>query len=182
MPTLTSPFATISTATAALLISVSAGLAIEAETPSTPEATSAQCVDGQMWDAASQACVDAKESRLNDDDRFDAARSLAYAGRFDAALTILAAADNPRDPRILNYQGFANRKAGRADIAMTYYRAALDIDPDYVLARSYMGQALVDQGDIAGAEAELAEIRARSGRDSWAYVSLKQALQGKSGY
>ena len=60
---------------------------------------------------------------------------------------------------------------------MEYYARALAIDPDYVLARSYMGQGMVADGDMAGAKAQLAEIRDRGHQDSWAYVMLENAIQ-----
>ncbi len=147
-------------------------------TPPKPTQTTTQCANGQIFDQRTQSCVTARESSLTDDDRYEAAREFAYAGQYENALTVLAAADNPEDPRILNYKGFANRKAGRMELGLTFYRAALERDPDYILARSYMGQALVQQGDFAAARDQLLEIRARGGRDTWAYASLKQALAG----
>ena len=148
----------------------------------TPPTNAQSCTGGKIWDQASQSCKNPQESRFNDDQRFEAARALAFAGHYQDALTILATADAPEAPRILNYPGFALRKSGETQAAMTYYRRAFAADPDYNLARSYMGQALIDQGKPEAAKAQLAEIRARGGRDTWAYASLKHALQGKSGY
>lgn len=142
--------------------------------------TTTECTDGKIFDTKTKTCVDAQESSLTDDDRYNAARELAYDGQFENALNVLAAATDQTDPRILNYKGFSHRKAGRMELGMQYYRQALDAKPDYILARSYMGQALVQQGDIAGAEEQLAEIRARGGRDTWAYASLRLAIGGKS--
>ena len=59
---------------------------------------------------------------------------------------------------------------------MTYYTAALDADPNNLLARSYMGQGHVASGQMVLAQAQLTEIRMRGGRDSWAEVSLQQAI------
>ncbi len=152
------------------------------EAPTNPTATTTECEDGQIWDPKTETCVEPKESRFNDDQRFEAARELAFAERYQDALKVLATAQNPHDPRILNYTGYALRRSGQIEAAMDHYNQALAIDPDYILARSYMGQALIDQGDFAGAQAQLLEIRLRGGRDTWAYVSLKQALVGKTGY
>lgn len=154
----------------------------EDDTPPEPTQTTTECTDGQIWDEKASACVIPKESQLDDDALFETARELGYAGRYEDALAVLAEAAEPNDPRILNAKGFAHRLAGRVEEAMGYYEAALEIDPDYLLARSYMGQALADQGDLEGAKLQLAEIRTRGGRDTWAYLSLKQALRGKTEY
>ncbi len=169
---------------AALSFFASAVLAVGADDsdPPEPTETTTECAEGQVWDDKSGACVKADSSSLDDDVRYRAARELAHAGRYDEANIVLAAADNPEDPRILNYKGFVHRKTGDLDAAMTFYRRALEIDPDYILARSYMGQGLAELGDMDGARAQLAEIRARGDRDTWAYVSLKQAITASGGY
>lgn len=171
-------------AAAALALLATPSLAVDSyeDTPPKQTQTSSECSNAQIWDEKTQTCVDARESHLDDDIRYDAARELAYAGQYANALKVLAAADNPQDPRILNYKGFATRKSGDLDKAIAYYRAALSIAPDYTLARSYMGQALIEKGDIDAAKAELVRIRSIAGRETWAYVALKQALQGKTGY
>lgn len=141
--------------------------------------TTTTCKDGQVWDEKKAECVNPVQGSLSDDAIFKAARELAYDGQYENALKVLAVAGNPDDPRILNYKGFANRKAGRVEEGMAYYQAALAIDPDYILARSYMGQALVSEGDILGARDQLLEIEARGGRDTWAYAALEKALLGE---
>lgn len=148
-------------------------------TPPKTTSTTTECSDGQIYDKDAKACVDADQQSFNDSDRYDAVRELAYAGAFDRAELVIAAADNPEDARFLNYKGFINRKQGNMDEAMAFYTAALDQDPDYILARSYMGQGLVSLGDIAGAKEQLREILARGGRETWAYVALKGAINGK---
>lgn len=154
----------------------------DSSTPPKPTATTQKCTDGQVFDTNTNTCVTAQESHLDDDTLYDAAREMAYAGQYDNALKVLAAADNQNDPRILNYKGFANRKAGRLEESMMYYNAALMINPDYILARSYMGQALAGMGDLDGAKVQLTEIASRGGRETWAYASLKMTLQGQGSY
>jgi len=166
----------------AVLLASSAAFAVgsDDETPPPRTETSAQCTDAQIFDEASGKCVDAKESRIDDDSRYDAVRELAYDAQYGRALGVIATADDPQDPRFLNYKGFVNRKMGNMEVAMDYYRQALAIDPDYSLARAYFGQGLLAMGDIDGAKAQLAEIRARGDRGTWAYAALKQALSGQS--
>ena len=144
--------------------------------------TTAKCKNGMIWSAQKKMCVKAQKNSFNDDQLYDAARELAYDGQYDNAINILHLASNQDDPRILNYLGFANRKAGRMDIGMQYYRKALKIDPNYIMARSYMGEALLLQGDREGARVQLVEIRDRGGENTWAYRALLQALNGYSVY
>jgi cytochrome c-type biogenesis protein CcmH/NrfG len=59
---------------------------------------------------------------------------------------------------------------------MAYYALALTLNPDNMLVRSYMGQALVEQGDIAAAARQLDEIRMRGGTGTWAEISLAHAV------
>ncbi|SPH17272.1 hypothetical protein DEA8626_00788 [Defluviimonas aquaemixtae] len=141
--------------------------------------TTQECKGGKIWDKKKAKCVNPQSGALSDDDLYDAARELAYDGQYENALKVLDVAENQNDARVLNYKGFANRKAGRVEAGMAFYQAALEIDPDYILARSYMGQALIADGDILGAESQLAEIEKRGGRDTWAYAALDKALGGE---
>lgn len=139
------------------------------------------CKEGQVYDEATKSCVDQK-SDLNDTLIYQSARQFAYAGRYGEALDMLSRAKNQNDPRILNYYGFTNRKLGNVAVAMDYYRRAIAADGNYLLARSYMGQGLVQMGDIEGARAQLVEIRDRGGRDTEAYRMLYEALKSGSTY
>ena len=144
--------------------------------------TTTQCRDGKVWDAKRSRCVEAKRSDLGDDILFDAARELAYAGQYENAIRVLGAMKEQKSARVLNYLGYANRKAGRMELGMQYYRRALQADENYILARSYMGQALVEQGKIAEAKIQLIEIRDRGGENTWAYQALLQSLGGVRAY
>lgn len=144
--------------------------------------TTTKCADGKIWDKKRKECVTPKKSSFNDEDLYKAAREFAYAGQYQNAINVLTLASNQNDPRILNYLGYANRKAGRMELGMSYYRKALQADANYILARSYMGQALMEQGDEQGARVQLVEIRDRGGENSWAYRSLLQSLNGYRTY
>ena len=168
-----------------LALSASAALAISVQAFAAggdSDASKPQCKDGQVYDEASKSCVDADKSGMNDTQRYEAARDYAYAGQYDNALKVLRTAANQNDPRILNYYGFTNRKLGNVDVAMDYYKRAIALDGNYLLARSYMGQGLVQQGDLEGARVQLVEIRDRGGRDSYAYKALYEALKSGSTY
>jgi tetratricopeptide (TPR) repeat protein len=144
--------------------------------------TTPQCKNGQVWDAKRNRCVEAKRSDLSDDILFDAARELAYAEQYENAIKVLGAMREQQSARVLNYLGYANRKAGRMELGMQYYRRALQADENYILARSYMGQAFVEQGRIEEAKVQLIEIRDRGGENTWAYQALLQSLGGVRAY
>lgn len=150
------------------------GFAAGEETPPTTK----KCSKGKVLDKQSGKCVQAESNLLDADERYEAVREYAYAGEYDNAATILASFANQNDPRVQNYLGFIARKKGDMNTAMHHYAAALSIDPDYILARSYMGQGLISMGDSEGARAQLAEIRQRGGRNTWAYTALAMALRG----
>lgn len=148
----------------------------------TPTQTTTTCQNGLVYDASTKSCVAPKESSLDDDALYDAARELAYFGQPEEALGALAAMSEGDTDRVLTYKGFANRKAGNLDAASTFYLAALRQNPDNHLARSYMGQGLVEQGDLVGALAQLREIEARGGKGTWAEVSLAEAIRTGTTY
>lgn len=146
--------------------------------PPKPTETTQKCKKHKIWDKAKNKCVKIQKSELSDDGIYKNARELAYAGRYKGALELLDKAANQQDPRILNYKGFANRKLGYTKRAVEFYEQALAIDPKYILARSYYGQAKMQVGDVAGAQEQLALINDVSGTDNWAYESLSRAIQG----
>lgn len=59
----------------------------------------------------------------------------------------------------LNLQGFSWRKLGNYKKSLEAYAACLKIQPDYAPAREYYGQALLESGDLAGAQAQLAYLK-----------------------
>lgn len=152
------------------------------ETAPKSSKTSSQCKGTQVYDKKTKTCVDAQDSRLGDDVLYGAVRELAYAGRYTDAQGILAAMSDQGDDRVLTYWGFTHRKMGDHDIARAYYEEALRRNPDNLLARSYMGQGMIEEGDFAGASAQWREIKARGGAGSWAEASLKEAIRTGTTY
>ncbi len=174
---------------AALALAVAmpaAAFAVGSETDQTqPPAkteTSTKCKDGEVWDKDKKKCVNPKKSSLDDDTLYQAARELAYVGQYNSALKVLSAMKNQNEARVLNYKGYANRKAGNVKLGMNYYQQALAKDPNFILARSYMGMAYVEQGNMKEANKQLHEIRERGGRNTWAYTALKQTIASKTRY
>lgn len=166
-------------ALAAVLIALP-GLAFAAgggdESAPKPTKTTKDCWGVRVWDEAKQRCVRPKQSSLDEQGLYEAVRELAYAGRYLDAQGVLAAMPDQTDDRVLTYWGFTHRKLGDVDSSMMFYAQALAENPDNILARSYMGQGLVEAGDMDGARAQLAEIEARGGSYSWAGTSLRKAI------
>lgn len=83
-------------------------------------------------------------------------------GDFDGAKAELQAvltAVGP-NPDVLTYLGFANRKQGHFETALSFYTAALSVDPGHLNAREYLGEYYVERGDLGAARAQLSRIDA----------------------
>lgn len=137
--------------------------------------TKPKCKTGEVYDKKTKSCIVAEESNLDVDSLYENVRELAYAGRYDEAQVVLAQMP-ANDDRRLTYMGFTNRKMGNTDVAMAFYAQALRVNPSNVLARSYMGQGLVEQGQMQQAMVQLREIRAHGGSGTWAEASLRTAI------
>ena len=135
-----------------------------------------RCPSGQIHDQKSNTCVSAKSNALDDKDRYQAVRELAYAEKYASAALVLDAMANQQDDQVLTYRGFLLRKTGHFEKAMTVYESAVAANPNNLLVRSYMGQGLVEAGDLVGAQKQHQEILARRGEGTWAEVSLRTAL------
>lgn len=119
-------------------------------------------------------CTEARPA--TDSELFYAGYWLAKSGAYHEALERLQRVANP-DARVLTYIGFALRKLGKIDAALGHYSRALAADPDFTVARAYLGEAYLTLGDPARANVELAEIRARCGTGCAEYADLAGHIQ-----
>ena len=80
--------------------------------------------------------------------------------RYSEALVALDRAEAAIGPHpdILNYKGFTNRRLGRPDEALTYYREALALDPNHRGANEYLGERYLQMGRIDDARRQLARL------------------------
>lgn len=145
--------------------------------PPEPTETTMECEEGTVWDEKTKACIKPEDQSLNDDQRFGAVRELAYAGRHDEAMRVLAAMTEGETSRVMTYRGFLLRQTGQIEAGIAAYERALALDPANILARSYYGQLLVQMDEIAMATDQLAQIRANGGAGTWAERALQTAIE-----
>ena len=174
---------TLTAALFALPFLAGAALAVgDDDSPPKPTETSTECPDGYVFDKEKDGCVKSASLDLDDDQRYQAVRELAYAGRYDDAQGVLRAMADQSDDRVLTYWGFTHRKMGNAVLAQAFYEKAIAANPDNILARSYMGQGFVESGDMDAAIAQWREIKARGGEGSWAEAALREAIRSGTTY
>lgn len=142
--------------------------------PVTP--TTTVCEAGQVWDADDETCVPVEQSRLPEDVLRQTARELAYADRTEDALALLALSDGPGTSEILTLSAFAHGSAGDFETALPLYEAALAADPDNLLARAYMGLALIAADRGGEARMQLSQIRMRGGAGTWPDRALARGI------
>jgi len=150
----------------ALAVISSASLAAKDVGPS-----SAACDGHATGTPAWFACVGTADVGLSDAEAFYAGYWLARNGRYAEALSYLRLAKQP-DERVLTYIGFATRKLGDVDGALPYYARALALNPDYSVARAYLGEAYLARAEPERARAELAEIARRCGTSCAEHADL----------
>jgi len=137
------------------------------------------CAKGQVWDAKNQKCIAKQSGVLPDHDLTEYAYALAKAERFQEAIDVLDALQDPNTPRALNYRGYATRKLGRTEEGIGYYLRSVALDPTYTQVREYLGEAYVTLGKFDLANEQLAMLDKLCGyRGCEEYGELAQAIRG----
>lgn len=152
-------------------------------TPLTPQAHAAgsggqDCRKGEVYSRRKGECV--KKSSSNDydaDDIYQTAAAWSSKGEHAEAISVLWLADGKETAPILNLLGYSNRKLGRIDIGLAYYRQAIALDPKYTLVREYYGEGLLQKGDLAGARTQLDILGGLCGTEKCSeYLQLADAI------
>jgi tetratricopeptide (TPR) repeat protein len=175
----------------ALALSSAAALAAGDTPPAAPTApttvpTQMKCKTGEVVKIIkksgkmTKSCVKATAGIIPDNELYAQGYLLAKTGEYDWALSAFNAMTDKQTPATLTMIGYSNRKAGRLEIAVSYYDQALAMQPDYVKAREYLGEGYVAAGRIDLAKLQLAEIAKRAGTSSEEYIDLSKAIAGKT--
>ncbi len=122
-----------------------------------------------------------KHKELDDDSLFYAGYWLARKGEHKLALHYLNQAEHKNDPRFLTYIGYATRKLGRTEEAMSFYARALELNPNYTIARAYLGEAYLKRGERTKAAEQLTEIEQRCGKGCEEWKELAAAMAKPAG-
>ncbi|MEM9639081.1 MAG: hypothetical protein AAGA94_15630 [Pseudomonadota bacterium] len=146
-----------------------------------PPKPAVSCEGAKVYDKKTKKCVNPQESSLKTEEIYLAVRQLAYAGRYDDAQVLTQALPEDHMGR-LTYMGFTHRKLGNLQLANMFYEQAIAENPGNILARSYMGQGLVESGDFVGALAQLRAIRDHGGAGTWSEASLRNAIETGTTY
>lgn len=90
--------------------------------------------------------------------RYDRAATLVKQRRYAEAVPLLkrVVRAQPRNADAYNLLGFATRKLGHPQDAISYYEKALRIDPGHRGAHEYLGEAYLELGQIDKAREHLA--------------------------
>ena len=81
-------------------------------------------------------------------------------GNYNQALIELkqSATEFGPHPDILTYQGFANRKLGNYETALSFYQQALAVDDNHKGANEYLGEYYIEQGQMTLAQNQLSKL------------------------
>jgi tetratricopeptide (TPR) repeat protein len=137
-----------------------------------------ECPKGQVWSEQQHKCVPATTNNLFEEEQVKRGRQLARDGHYEQAIEVLKWVEATDNPIALTYLGYSYRKLGRTALGISYYRKALEIDPDNVDTREYLGEGYVASGRIDLASLQLAEIEKRCGTACEEYQSLRAVLDG----
>jgi tetratricopeptide (TPR) repeat protein len=156
-----------------LLISTTATVAKDSPKPAP------NCDRFKKGSADWKRCTGSVRDDLTDDQLYYAGYWLARTGQYAEALDYLNKS-RVQNERVLTYIGFATRKLGDHATARGYYDRALAMNPNYTVARAYLGEAFIAHGDVASARMQLAEIGKRCGTTCAEYSELAAMLADRA--
>jgi tetratricopeptide (TPR) repeat protein len=89
------------------------------------------------------------------------------SGDVNSAIPLLTAIiqREPRNADALNLMGYSLRKTGQYKLSLSYYQAALAIEPQNLGANEYLGELYVLMGETEKAKQQLAILTAACGAD-----------------
>ena len=106
-------------------------------------------------------------------------RAKIKARNFEAALTeLMPMLQTHQHADVYNLMGFSLRKTGDFKQAYTFYRKALEYDPEHKSALEYLGELYVETGRIDEARAHVALLQKLCPRGCEELTDLEQAIAG----
>ena len=107
------------------------------------------------------------------------ARVLIASKQWQAAIAELQHINATKDANWNNLMGYSYRKADPPDLvtAEKYYSAALEINPKHLGTLEYLGEMRLQQGDLAGAEKQLATLKNATFLKSDEFKDLQVAIE-----
>jgi len=81
----------------------------------------------------------------------------------------------PKNADVLNLMGFSNRKLGKQDEALSYYKQALALQPHHIGANEYLGELYLEMKQPAKAQEQLAALHDACGSCE-EYNELKEKI------
>ncbi|MDH3221193.1 MAG: tetratricopeptide repeat protein [Gammaproteobacteria bacterium] len=106
-------------------------------------------------------------------------QELIDAEKYQQAISELdkALRDDPDNPDLLNLIAFSHRKLERFEIALNYYRQALQADPGHRGANEYLGELYLRLGQLDKAEERLAVLDKKCFFGCREYDKLEKAIE-----
>lgn len=119
---------------------------------------------------------EAAAERIDPD--YAAGKAALDAKDWGTAIRLLssAALRDTRNADLQNYLGYANRNAGRLDLAFKHYQRALQLSPRHRGAHEYIGEAYLIANDLANAERHLSALETICLIPCEEYEDLKKAI------
>jgi tetratricopeptide (TPR) repeat protein len=115
-----------------------------------------------IWDHPAYAIIeDVPSADVARDAEFVAAERLVKERQFAEAIPLLqrVVARDPGNADAYNYLAFSQRKVGLLQEALHNYSRALDLDPDHIGAREYLGELYLQLNQDDMAEEQLARLK-----------------------
>ena len=162
-------------ALSAVIAAAAASTAHAAGSESTSSSTPT-CKKGEVYSSSKKKCVKQTSEVVPDRSLKAQGWALARAGHYETAIELFQLVADKCDPEALNGLGYSHRKLGKVEQGISFYATALETNPDYILAREYLGEGYVKLGHLDMAREQLAEIGNRCGTACEEYMLLAQAI------
>ena len=111
-------------------------------------------------------------------DYYESAKASIVKSDWASAIVDLEQADKlqPNNADVNNLLGYSNRKLGKLDISLGYYRKALKLTPKHLGANEYLGELYLMMNQPAKAKIQLATLAKICGKTCEQYLDLKKGI------